>query len=72
MDAYPSCDKNGCKRKDKPMFGYTDGETLIFWICYACGSYQGSSDNPELTTDIVLDPEIILEMIRRKELAPIN
>jgi acetyl-CoA carboxylase beta subunit len=65
-DIYPKCDK--CK---KVMYGYMNDE-VIFWLCPPCGYFQGSANDQELVDMIYDDPFVALDMIKEKELIPIN
>jgi len=62
----PKCNK--CK---KHLYGYMNDE-LIFWLCPPCGYYEGSATDKEMVDFIYDDPLIALDMIKEKELTPIN
>jgi len=53
------------------MYGYMNDE-VIFWLCPPCGYFQGSANDQELVDMIYDDPFVALDMIKEKELIPIN
>ena len=64
--------KKHCSACGKSMYGYTDNVHEI-WICYTCGHYTGRSNADMLFFDLVnSDPEILMELVGKKFLKPIE
>ena len=63
-----------CERCEREMSFYAD-ETREHkvWLCWSCGRFKGSSSlNDEFNELIVVNPPLILELIKEKELKPMD
>lgn len=60
-----------CEKCNKKMYGYINDE-LIFWLCPPCGYFEGSANDQELINIIYEDPFVAMDMIKEKELIPID
>ena len=60
-----------CNNCDKKTYGYTDG-THNVWVCWSCGSFEGSGTDPFFPQVVSENPQLIWAMISEKMLEPMN